>query len=142
MAFWKRGIAVGLSAVGLGVGLLGATPAQAAEDPSQNSGWLYVRHPETNEVIGKGYFDADANGKPGQERLWVKDLKADGRGVLIQVVRVGDDWGPVTRDPRYDNVAHYSDEDFWKEGRALYAYVCSYKKGTDTFCGNARDAVS
>jgi hypothetical protein len=142
MAFWKRGIAVGLSAISLGVGLLGATPAQAAEDRSQNSGWMYVRHPVTNEVIGKGYFDADANGKPGQERLWVKDLKADGRGALIQVVPVNEDRGPVVRDPNYDNIARYHDDDLWKEGRALEAWVCSYKKGTDTFCSRAHEAVS
>jgi hypothetical protein len=143
MAFWKRGIATGLAAVSLGVGLLGATPAQAAEDPSHNSGWVPLRN-SAGDVIAKGYFDADANGKPGQERLVVQDTKGDGRGALAQVRLNGSSWdsGYGIRDPRYDAYRTYLDYPMWGEGYLVDVRVCSYKKGTETFCTEPHPAVS
>jgi hypothetical protein len=112
-----------------------ATPAMAA---SVNIGWLY-----TFDREGKAYFDADANGEPGKEKIVVVDRRSDGHGVRARVWQAGNPNNyESVQDPKHDAARTVWVHNMFREGTPVYMQVCLYKGDWSGWCGETKSGLA
>jgi hypothetical protein len=120
--------------------IFGASTQASAAEPPQNVGWLY-----TVSKSGAGFFDADLEGQPSDEKITVCDNRTDSRGIVINLKGTapnGQDRVRTLSDPSNDGKCESMSGNFFADGYYVYVQVCEYSGGSQGDCSGAARGVA